>query len=218
MKSFGLASFKGGVGKTMVAYSLAERATASGLRVMLLDFDPHEGPLSLVTLRNAGLPRWDVASASLTASGLKLLEDLLASEEHDLLICDLPGADSTLFLRVLGSLDLVLSPLGMGASDVFVAADFALTLQRFKLPAWFFGNALPPGKNRRVVFEQELNSYDYMKVCPVQVVNRVAHIDATRRGLSACEWEPEGQAAREIGMLWDWVAQCLHLSDAAMAA
>ena len=142
MKSLGLASFKGGVGKTMVAYSLAERATASGLRVMLLDFDPHEGPLSLVTLRDAGLPRWDVASASLTASGLKLLEDLLASEEHDLLICDLPGADSTLFLRVLGSLDLVLSPLGMGASDVFVAADFALTLQRFKLPAWFFGNAL----------------------------------------------------------------------------
>ena len=40
MKSFGLASFKGGVGKTMVAYSLAERATSSGLRVMLLDFDP----------------------------------------------------------------------------------------------------------------------------------------------------------------------------------
>ena len=116
-----------------------------------------------------------------------------------------------------GSLDLVLSPLGMGASDVFVAADFALTLQRFKLPAWFFGNALPPGKNRRVVFEQELNSYDYMKVCPVQVVNRVAHIDATRRA-QRLRMGAEGQAAREIGMLWDWVAQCLHLSDAAMAA
>ena len=56
MKSFGLASFQGRVGKTMVAYSLAERATASGLRVMLLDFDPHEGPLSLVTLRDADCP------------------------------------------------------------------------------------------------------------------------------------------------------------------
>ena len=133
-KSLGLASFKGGVGKTMIAYSLAERATASGLRVMLLDFDPNEGPMALATLRDYSLPTWSMSSVPLTASGLRALEDHLKSDDLDLVICDLPGADSTLFLRLLGNLDLILSPLGPGVSDLFVAAEFAATLQRFNLP------------------------------------------------------------------------------------
>ena len=218
LKSLGLASFKGGVGKTMIAYSLAERATSCGLRVMLLDFDPNEGPKALATLRGEGLSSWTIESVSLTSSGLRSLEGYLKSENHDLLICDLPGADSTLFLRVLGSLDMVLSPLGVGASDLFVATEFATTLQRFALSGWFVGNALPPGKTRRGGFADELDSYGYMQVCPVQVVSRVAHIDAARRGMSACEWEPEGQAASEIDELWRWVAERLGLEVLALAA
>ena len=218
LKSLGLASFKGGVGKTMIAYSLAERATAGGLRVMLLDFDPKEGPIALATLRDESLPSWSTESLSLSASGLRALEGYLKSENHDLLICDLPGADTTLFLRLLGSLDLVLSPLGAGVSDLFVATEFAATLQRFKLPGWFVGNTLPPGKARREEFAAALQSYDYINMCPVQVVNRVAHIDAARRGLSACEWEPGGQAAGEIHQLWEWVAERLELDSLALAA
>ena len=217
LKSLGLASFKGGVGKTMLAYSLAERATASGLRTMVLDFDPNEGPLALATLRGDGLSSWSTESLSLTASGLRTLERYLVSEDHDFLICDLPGGDSTLFLRVLGSLDMVLSPLGAGVSDLFVATEFAATLQRFKLPGWFVGNALPHGRARRLGFAEELQSYD-MNICPVQVVNRVAHVDAARRGLSACEWEPGGQAAVEIDELWCWVAEQLDFDLLALAA
>ena len=165
LKSLGMASFKGGVGNTMIAYSLAERATASGLPAMVLDFDPNEGPLALATVRDDHLSGWSTKSVSLTASGLRALEWYLASDDHDLVICDLPGADSTMFLRVLGNLDLVLSPLGVGVSDLFVATEFAATLQRFKLPGWFVGNALPQGKARRLVFAEELKSYDYMNVC-----------------------------------------------------
>ena len=202
----------------MLAYSLAERATAAGLRTMILDFDPNEGPLALATLRDEGLSSWSTESLSLTASGLRTLERYLESADHDLLICDLPGADSTLFLRVLGSLDMVLSPLGAGVSDLFVATEFAATLQRFKLPGWFVGNALPHGKARRLGFAHDLKSYDYMNVCPVQVVNRVAHVDAARRGLSACEWEPGGRAAVEIDELWWWVAERLELDSFVVAA
>ena len=218
LKSLGLASFKGGVGKTMLAYSLAERATAAGLRTMVLDFDPNEGPLALATLRGDGLSSWCTESISLTASGLRTLERYLKSSDQDFLICDLPGADSTLFLRVLGSLDMVLSPLGAGVSDLFVATEFAATLQRFKLPGWFVGNALPHGRARRLGFAQELQSYDYISVCPVQVVSRIAHVDAARRGLSACEWEPGGPAAVEIDQLWWWVAERLELGALAVAA
>ena len=218
LKSIGLASFKGGVGKTMISYSIAERATSAGLRVMLLDFDPNEGPMALVTLRDAELPRWGIESVALTASGLKTLEGYLASDDYDLVVCDLPGADSTLFLRVVGSLDMVLSPLGVGVSDLFVATEFAATLHRFKVPGWFVGNALPPGNARRVGFAESLGNYDYMSVCPVQVVNRVAHVDAARRGLSACEWEPDGRAAGEIDELWTWVVEKLGLDIMAVAA
>ena len=81
----------------MLAYSLAERATAAGLRTMVLDFDPNEGPLALATLRGDGLSSWCTESISLTASGLRTLERYLKSSDQDFLICDLPGADSTLF-------------------------------------------------------------------------------------------------------------------------
>ena len=91
LKSIGLASFKGGVGKTMISYSLAERATARGLRVILLDFDPNEGPMALVTLRDADLASWDIESLSLTTSGLRTLETYLESDDYDLLICDPAG-------------------------------------------------------------------------------------------------------------------------------
>ena len=218
LKSIGLASFKGGVGKTMISYSLAERATAGGLRVILLDFDPNEGPMALVTLRDADLASWVIESLALTSSGLRTLETYLESDDYDVLICDLPGADSTLFLRVLGSLDLVLSPLGVGVSDLFVATEFAATLQRFKVPGWFVGNALPPGNVRRTGFAESLEPYEYMNVCPVQVVNRVAHVDAARRGLSACEWEPGGRASGEIDELWSWVVQRLGLDVMAAVA
>ena len=116
-----------------------------------------------------------------------------------------------MFLRVLANFDLVLSPLGVGVSDLFVATEFAATLQRFKLPGWFVGNALPQGRARRLEFAEGLELYDYMNVCPVQVVNRVAHVDAARHGMSACEWEPDGPAAGEIDELWRWVAQQLGL-------
>ena len=84
LKSLGMASFKGGVGNTMIAYNLAERATASGLRAMVLDFDPNEGPLALATLRDCDLASWSTKSVSLTASGLRALERYLASDDHDL--------------------------------------------------------------------------------------------------------------------------------------
>ena len=52
----------------------------------------------------------------------------------------------------------------------------------------------------------------------MQVVNRVAHVDAAKRGMSACEWEPDGPAAGEIEELWRWVAQHLGLDVLAVAA
>ena len=46
----------------------------------------------------------------------------------------------------------------------------------------------------------------------------MAHIDAARRGLSACEWDPNGQAANEINELWSWVSDKLELTTLALVA
>ena len=40
--TIGFASFKGGTGKTTLAYAMAERGYSQGLRTLLLDFDPQE--------------------------------------------------------------------------------------------------------------------------------------------------------------------------------
>ncbi len=51
MPAVAMCSMKGGTGKTTIAFNLAERAFAGGLRVLHLDFDPQEGSIGIADLR-----------------------------------------------------------------------------------------------------------------------------------------------------------------------
>jgi chromosome partitioning protein len=198
----GFASFKGGTGKTTLAYAMAERGYAEGLRTLLLDFDPQETASGIAYLRQQ--TGWEVRRCQASVAGAEELNTIADSGEFDLVIGDLPGSEGAALQRVLANMDLVMCPVAMGAPDLLVASNFAWIAQRMSLPVVFVGNNLPPGRRRRQELIQELEAME-LPVCPVLVQSRVAHLDAMNHGQTACEWAPNSPAARELQDLWQWI-------------
>ena len=199
----GFASFKGGTGKTTLAYAMAERSHSAGLRTLLLDFDPQETACGIAYLREQ--PSWEVRRCQVSVAGAEELNNIADSGDYDFVVGDLPGSEGAALQRVLASMDLVLCPVAMGAPDLLVASNFAWIAKRMSLPAVFVGNNLPPGRRRRLELTQDLESLE-LPVCSVSVQTRVAHLDAMSRGQSACEWAPNSTAALELQALWEWIA------------
>ena len=209
MPAIALCSMKGGTGKTTISFNLAERAFAGCLPVVLVDFDPQEGSIGIADLRGER-SCWPVVSGRVTVSEADRIAGMKAEDPGRLLVCDLPGADSMALVRLLSEMDLVLSPVGVGAADLLAAANFASAVRgmRFDLPVVFLPNNVPHIRRRREVLLEELGLME-VEVCPVTVQRRVAHLDSLRSGLGVCEAFPPSTAASEIGALWDWV--CLRL-------
>ena len=205
-----LCSMKGGTGKTMLAYNLSERAVAEGRRVALVDMDPQEGAVGLADLRDEG--GWPVLKGGGGRSAGDEVRSLRAAEEYDLVFCDLPGGDSMMLGMVLAEMDLVLSPVGAGASDLGSAANFAWLVDRMQLPAVFVPNNVPFGESRSAGMMEELGEFG-MEICPVVVRRRVGHMDAVRGGFGVCEVYPGSAAAVEVDALWGWVKGRLGLKN-----
>ena len=210
----GFASFKGGTGKTTLAYAMAERGYSAGLRTLLLDFDPQETACGIAYLRER--PGWEVRRCQVSVAGSEELDRIADSGDYDLVVGDLPGSEGAALQRVLANMDLILCPVAMGAPDLLVASNFAWIAKRMSLPTVFVGNNLPPGRKRRLELTQELEALE-LPVCPAFVQCRVAHLDAMSHGQSACEWAPTSPAAQELQLLWEWIAEEMGITVAETA-
>ena len=207
MPAVAMCSMKGGTGKTTIAFNLAERAFAGGLRVLHLDFDPQEGSIGIADLREkSGLFCWPIASSRVSVSHADRLAFLKEEDPERLLVCDLPGADSMALVRLLSEMDLILSPVGSGLPDLLAAANFSSSVggMNLNLPLVFLPNNVTHLRRRREDLLDELSVLE-VDVCPVLVQHRVAHLDCLRSGLGVCEAFPRSPAAGEIDALWEWV-------------
>ena len=211
MPVVGLCSFKGGVGKTTVCFNLAERAVAYGWKVVVVDYDPQEGSVGLMDLRDR--LGWEVWRGRLSAgggeggvrvAGVDALEALRSGGEYDFVFCDLPGTDSMAMGRILLEMDLVLSPVGVGAADLMAAINFFGLVRRSGFPVVFLPNNLPFGRRRLEGMLEELAERE-MELCPAVLHRRVSHLDALRAGLGVCEAFPNTNAALEVDALWQWL-------------
>ena len=208
MLSVAMSSLKGGTGKTTIAFNMAERAMAHGWRPVLLDYDPQQGSLGLMDLRES--KDWPVHKVDINFRGPQPMGLRNFDYDCDLLIHDLPGYELDSVHRLLAEMDLILSPVGVGASDLLTVASFLWTINKLSLPAVFLPNNVPQWQSRQRDLLSELEALE-ASVCPVLVQRRVAHLDSLRFGLGVCEAFPDTAAAGEISVLWDWMSERIGL-------
>ena len=201
---------KGGTGKTTIAYNMAERAWNAGFEVTLLDCDPQESCVCVFHARN-GKPGWDMGKGLVSVHGASEVTRL--AQDQRLVICDLPAVDRSLLRRFLSVMDLILSPVGPGPTDMLSAIDFNDSVAGLGVPVYSVANMIPPGVYWRDVVLETMAERS-VSVAPPILYRRVAHMRAFFSGLGVCEYQPESQAALEADALWQWAAGCLGLTPA----
>ena len=195
-------SLKGGTGKTTLAFNLAERASAYGLRPLLVDCDMQEASVGFHAMGGAERV-WPVQRGSVSQGGLERILGLTRSGGHDFVICDLPGQDTSFLNRFLSEMDLVLSPVGPGPGDLMSACGLLFSMQNTNANLVFVPNAVGPGRARLAELQETLGERGG-RVSPVVVKRLVVHMDALRSGLGVCEYAPDSGAAADVDALWQW--------------
>ena len=125
MTTIGFASWKGGTGKSLLAFNTAERAESAGLKTLLCDFDPQMTIIEQCDIRSSlrpEAPRLEAVKGSLTIEGIEALRRISQGGEYDLLICDLPGADTFTMDQALAAMDLLLIPITAAPFEIMTTA------------------------------------------------------------------------------------------------
>ena len=209
MTTIAFASWKGGTGKTTLAFNITERANAAGVRTLLCDFDPQATALRQHQLRQNHSPdRTPVTTvkASMSDEGLAALRGVQEKDKYDLIICDMPGADSFSMDQALNAMDLILIPIMPSPYEVMITANL---VHRGVEKGWRMAlvpNNIPAIRQRR---ERMLSSLSGMgiDIAPVTVTRRVTYWDASLVGMSVAEFQPRSEAAQEMTNLWKWIAK-----------
>ena len=208
----GFVGFKGGSGKTLLAFQMAERAQEAGLRVLLWDLDPEQSAMHHTAWRaETDRPLWAAEPRRIDAPPESEL-DVSALEDTDLVICDCPGYNTFLSAAYMDRMDLLLAPISTTAQDRTVMTRMGWLAQSRGWQLVFVPNNLRPSRARQDGLVTDLESGAF-SVAPVRIARWVSLQDSSEMGLGVCEYEPESQAAAEIKALWAWLVRAINLES-----
>ena len=208
----GFVGFKGGSGKTLLSFQMAERAQSAGLRVLLWDLDPEQSALHHMAWRaETDRPMWPSESRRIENQAEAEL-NTSALGDVDLVVCDFPGFNTFLSAAYMDRMDLLLAPISTTAQDRTVMTRMGYLAKSRGWKLVFVPNNLRPSRARQDGLVEDLESGAFM-VTPMRIGRWVSLQDSSEMGLGVCEYEPESQAAAEVNELWAWVSDQLNLKS-----
>jgi chromosome partitioning protein len=122
-----VASGKGGVGKTLIAISLAAALAAEGIDVGILDADPNRGAHRWTTETYGGNPPLPAYAEADTERLARLVPEL--ADRHAVLIADTAGFGNRSTVICIGAADAVLVPASPGEGDIVEAQKMTAFVQ-----------------------------------------------------------------------------------------
>ena len=191
MRTIVFASQKGGSGKTTLCRNLAVAAVQAGHRVVLADLDPQQSLRAWWQAREADAPE-------LVEGGL---ERLAASPGDGLLLIDTAPAAGAALRPVLGLATLAVVPVQPSPDDLRAVGATVAELERAKVPFAFVLNRAP---RANVTNEAARVLAGRGRVAPVNIAQRVAHLEAAASGMGVTELR-DAKAAEEINQLWRYL-------------
>ncbi|HXE27836.1 MAG TPA: ParA family protein [Stellaceae bacterium] len=205
MQIIGIASQKGGSGKTTLAGHLAVQAEAAGASpVALIDTDPQGSLSAWWNAREAETPCF----ARTTAATLKQDVEQLRELGMKLLFIDTPPAIEATIGDVIELCDLVLIPVRPSPHDLRAAGATVELVERAGKPLIFIINAATP--RARITNEAVMALSQHGTLAPVILHQRTGFAASMIDGRTVGEIKGEARSAEEIASLWDYISRRLN--------
>jgi chromosome partitioning protein len=205
VKIIGIASQKGGSGKTTLTGHLAVQAEQTGTSpVALVDTDPQGSLSDWWNARAAETPCF----ARTTAATLKEDIEQLRELGMKLLFIDTPPAIEATIGDVIELCDLILIPVRPSPHDLRAAGATVEMVERAGKPLIFVINAAAP--RAKITNEAVMALSQHGTVAPVILHQRTGFAASMIDGRTVGEIKGEARSAEEIASLWDYISRRLN--------
>lgn len=218
MKVISVAMQKGGCGKS----TLARHGSVILPRTALLDLDPQGTTLRWLDKRRDNGTKVPAALRTTFVRAAEAVEKVRQHPAIQHLIIDTPPEhdDQRTIRFAIEAADFVVMPCKPSPDDLEVLKDTLRLVIAAQKPFGVVLTMVRPG-SRSLEQAQELLGPLCKKyggeLCPITVGNRVAYTDSVFFAKTVSEYEPNGQAAKEMKEIWRWVHSKVHNTEAANA-
>src|SRR6266446_2300929 len=193
---------KGGVGKSMLARSLAVQGLIDGRKTALIDADPQGTVTAWGKRRRHDAPAIVALGASTLANLLAALQDKGAG----MVVIDTPPHSQPIINLAAASADLAVIVTGPYPEDLEQVGAVTGIIKNLGKPAAVVLNKTPPRSQALALARSALATFA-LPICPTAITQLVTHPYASAEGLTAQEREPDGKAAAELGEVWKWLVK-----------
>jgi len=200
MQIYSVIARKGGVGKSLVARSLAVQALIEGRKAAILDADPQETIVSWGRRREPSAPL-------IISVGGRIIRDALAEVEGrggDIVFIDTPPHAQPIINVAAEVADACLLVTGPYPEDLEQVGSVATIITRLGKPAGIILNKTPSKAQALTMARTALTAFQ-IPTCPTAITQLVGHPYASAYGLAVQEREPNSRAAEEIAAVWRWI-------------
>jgi chromosome partitioning protein len=223
MKTIAIVNQKGGSGKSTLAECLAVAADRAGIASAILDMDPQGTVYEWAKRRlkvareeaqgrgeePTSIPGVNPPVLSVSQANYRDEWQRLKDAGAELVIIDTPARLDTWAMNAAELADLVIIPAKPTVKDLErVEASIKLACTNGERPTFVILNQARPQASRTEQAETFIEQKK-IPVCPARFGYRVAFEDADAFGQTPQEYEPDGAAAKEIEMVYQYTGRLL---------
>ncbi len=214
MQILAVAINKGGAGKTMVTKCLSTAAAHVGLNVLVLDMDTQQNATQWGRRRKDFNP---LPVVRFTTEN-DLPEELSRAEQAgcDLVIIDTPPGRSTETPAAVEAADLVVCPFAPELDHYEGMARIVRLARTTGKPAVGVLNLAEPNSQSEVATARGVLTGIGLPFAPSVLHRFKIHKEASLKGMTAQELDPESRAASEIAELWKFIYAELQVCNTAL--
>ncbi|WP_375263916.1 AAA family ATPase [Palleronia sp.] len=196
-------SQKGGAGKTTVSWNIAAAASATGLRVLMVDLDPQQSLRHWWDRREESEPQ--MLAEDPAVSELPSVVDA-AAEQFDVLVIDTPPAADAWVVHVMACADRVIIPVRASGVDLDALGATIDLAERAGVSHRFL---VTQADTRSTIYRDTLFTLtDLGKVIPAPMPRRTSHERDFVTGTSGLD--SSGLARNDVRTLWHHLREDLN--------